>query len=156
MSASAAAAVCRFIATLGGTGRVPKAPGTAGTAVAAAVCAFLPTDRPVFAFCALIAAVCAVPVARCAEQSFGRHDDSRIVIDEFCGYMAAVALLPRTWPVAFGAFALFRLFDIWKPSVIRMSQRLPHGYGIVADDLLAGVATNIILRSALSCAAFLP
>lgn len=83
-----------------------------------------------------------------AERTLG-HDARPIVIDEVVGMLTTV------WGVSLGsrpilalglAFLLFRLFDIWKPFPINESQRLPGGWGVVVDDLLAGVAANVVLR----------
>ena len=88
-----------------------------------------------------------MPVAGAAEKAFGSHDDKRIVIDEIAGYLVAAAWLPHTFAVAVTAFVLFRFFDVAKPLFIRSSQRLPGGWGIVADDILAGIVTNVIIRA---------
>ena len=86
-----------------------------------------------------------------AEKTLG-HDANPIIIDEVAGVLVSI------WAVPFGgrallglglAFVLFRIFDIVKPFGIRRSQALPGGWGVVVDDLLAGVLTNLALRLAL-------
>ena len=85
-----------------------------------------------------------------AEEEYG-HDGSPIVIDEVAGMLVTFWGL---WPVAqtgnwlffLGGFLLFRIFDILKPFPIGRLQHLPKGYGVMADDLLAGVYANLVLR----------
>ena len=90
-----------------------------------------------------------------AEVLFGEKDSHRIVIDEVTGFFWTVALLPLPhggWPllrVLLAAFLLFRLFDVWKPYPIRGLQVLPGGYGVVLDDVVAGLYANIVLRALL-------
>jgi phosphatidylglycerophosphatase A len=82
-----------------------------------------------------------------SEQIFRRTDDPRIIIDEFIGYWAAVAFLPRTVAVIWSAFVLFRLLDSIKPPPIRELGQLPGGWGIVMDDVLAGIVANLLIRT---------
>ena len=74
------------------------------------------------------------------------HDNGKIVIDEFFGYLVAVLFLPKTIWVILAAFALFRVFDILKPEPVNMLQKLPRGWGVMVDDLMAGLYANIILQ----------
>ena len=80
-----------------------------------------------------------------AERSWSL-DDRRITIDEMVGMWLSVVWLPVTIPVLVGAFFLFRFFDIIKPLGIGHMQKLPHGWGVMMDDILAGIYTNIIIR----------
>ena len=82
------------------------------------------------------------------ERILGRKDPGVIVIDEVAGMMTAVLLLPRTPGVLFCAFLLFRIFDIWKPFPARESQALRGGFGIVVDDLIAGVYALVLIMGA--------
>ena len=83
-----------------------------------------------------------------AEKTLG-HDASPIVIDEVLGQMITLWFVPRSWPWVLAAFFLFRLFDIWKPLGAREAQNLPGGWGIVADDVLAGIYGFVVLQGAL-------
>ncbi len=93
----------------------------------------------------LLAAIGTFAAAEVSRES-GSEDPQIVVIDEVAGQLVSFLFLPV------GAFnlltgtALFRLFDIWKPFPIRKLESLPHGVGIMADDLLAGVYSNLILQ----------
>jgi phosphatidylglycerophosphatase A len=71
------------------------------------------------------------------------------VIDEVLGQMIALWFVPRSWPWLLAGFLLFRLFDIWKPLGAREAQRLPGGWGIVIDDVMAGLYALALLQIAL-------
>lgn len=135
-----------FFASVFGVGFLPFAPGTFGTLAAAAVYLLLPGINN-YAFAAGLAVLCAISVvlSTAAEKTLG-HDAAPIVIDEVCGYFLAVLFLPKTLMVALWAFILFRAFDIAKPWPISVSQRLPQGWGVTADDLIAGLFANILIR----------
>ncbi|SRR5258708_184291 len=90
--------------------------------------------------------VMSVVVSDAAEGILGVKDDQRIVIDEFVGYWTAILFLPRSVPSVFAAFVLFRIFDAWKPAGIRALGKLPGGWGVVLDDVAAGVAANLCLH----------
>ena len=140
-----------FFASLFGVGFIPFAPGSFGTLLAAAVYLVLPGflfEGWGWAwFSAALLVLCGVSVwlSGKAEKTLG-HDAPAIVIDEACGFFVTVLLLPRTLPVAIYAFVLFRAFDIAKPFPVNHSQRLPGGWGITVDDLLAGLYANILIR----------
>jgi phosphatidylglycerophosphatase A len=87
-----------------------------------------------------------VAVANFEERQTGIKDDSKIVIDEMAGQLLAYYTLPLTTPVLIGAFVLFRIFDITKPWLIDKVQTLPSGWGVMLDDILAGLTTLIILK----------
>ena len=82
------------------------------------------------------------------EVALQRKDPGVIVIDEVAGMMVSVALLPRTPGVLLCAFFLFRLFDIWKPFPAREAQGLRGGFGVVVDDLVAGVYALVLVMGA--------
>jgi len=77
-----------------------------------------------------------------------QKDPQRVVVDEVLGQWLALAVAPRpAWRYWIAAFALFRLFDIWKPFPARSAERLPAGWGIVADDLVAGFYAAIVVMA---------
>jgi len=87
----------------------------------------------------------AIYVSGQAEILFGKKDDQRIVIDEIAGLQVAMLPVAITGLHLCAAFLLFRIFDIWKPFPVNRLQDLRGGWGVVADDLGAGVYGGIIL-----------
>lgn len=133
-------ALARFLATLGPVGSAPLAPATAGSAVVVLAGWFIePPPLPIAL--ALIAAGSGLAVWVCgeAEKTLG-HDAKPIVADEVVGQSIALLGVPHQWPAFAAAFVLFRVFDVWKPLGARQIQRLPGGWGVVADDVIAGLA----------------
>ncbi len=138
--------------TLFGVGYFPKAPGTAGTLIAAVVYWLLPNSffsslnsNFLVLGCVLILSFISVFFISNAEKKLG-HDNGKIVIDEFFGYFIAIAFLPKTITVLIISFVLFRVFDIFKPEPVNMLQKLPAGWGVMTDDLMAGVYANLVLQ----------
>lgn len=133
--------VARAIATAGGAGYAPVAPGTCGTLVAVPI-AWLARDLSPAGFLALVAAVTVVGIwaAEEADRAWGTHDSGRIVIDEVAGYLLTVAVVDRGAALALGlGFVVFRALDIVKPPPIRwIDEHLPGGAGVVLDDVAAG------------------
>lgn len=74
------------------------------------------------------------------------HDNPKIVIDEMAGYITAMAFLPHTWPYMLAAFVLFRTFDTLKPSVVKTFDKMENAFGIVFDDVTAGLLANILIQ----------
>jgi len=74
------------------------------------------------------------------------HDSNRVVIDEWMGMAVALFLVPFSWLNIISAFVLFRFFDIVKPLFIRKAEAFPGGWGVMSDDLLAGIYSNLILH----------
>lgn len=134
----------RWIATCGGLGYLPIAPGTlTSLPVALGVWALAPPDAWLLGAAAAVGAV-GVWAAGREEARVGARDPSSIVVDEVAGMLLALYGHPRTLPWALGLFLLFRLFDVWKPLGIRHLQALPGGWGVVADDLLAGAYASLL------------
>ena len=96
----------------------------------------------------LIGAIYAVGVdaAGAMERQWG-HDPKAVVIDEALGYLVSVAGLPASAATATAGLLLFRLLDVVKPPPARQSERLPGGWGIMTDDLVAGAYANLLLRA---------
>ena len=78
--------------------------------------------------------------------TFKGHDNPKIVIDEAAGYFTAMMFLPRTWPYLLAAFVLFRTFDTIKPWPVKYFDRMPNAFGVVFDDVSAGLLANIALQ----------
>jgi phosphatidylglycerophosphatase A len=79
-------------------------------------------------------------------RAFGQKDPSRVVIDEVVGFMITMFCIPCTFRTVLLGFFIFRLADIIKPFPARRSEKLPSGWGIMMDDVWAGVYGNILLR----------
>jgi phosphatidylglycerophosphatase A len=118
--------------------------GTAGSAVGLLLWLLLPQE-PWMLWAILILSL-PLAVWSIDVSAYDYHDDPRVVIDEVIGMWVTVAFLPRSWPVLLAGFFLFRLLDIWKPGPIRSSQNWPGGIGVLADDVLAGILGNVLLR----------
>ena len=142
-----------WIATAGGAGYFPIAPGTAGSLVGVAVVAglgLLPLHRPaaiaVLAASSMALFALGVWAAGEAEEFFGRADPSQVVVDEVVGQMLTFLLLPHApWKWLVGGFLLFRAFDIVKPFPARQAERIPRGWGIMLDDVVAGLYSLAVL-----------
>jgi phosphatidylglycerophosphatase A len=141
----------RVLSTFFGLGLSPILPGTIASAAATLlfVSALRGLAGPLYAGLVLALFFVGVAVSKAAAAEIGRPDPGRIVIDEVCGQLVALAFLPAGWPPAGLAFALFRVFDIIKPWPIRRLERLPGGWGIMADDVGAGLAAAVLARLAL-------
>jgi phosphatidylglycerophosphatase A len=138
-------------ATLFGAGRSPYVPGTVGTLVAmpAAILAQRLLQPWWFLAAAVGLAILAVWAADVAAIEMARHDPGPVVIDEAAGLFVTLLFQApgtRTAPFYVLAFVLFRAMDIVKPPPARSAERLPGGWGIVTDDLVAGVYANLALR----------
>ncbi len=141
------------LATGGFIGRLPWAPGTFGSLLALPLC-FVLAYLPFIVATLFIAVftVAAIAIAGSAETMLGAKDPGCIVIDEVAGQMVALLGLPFNFPFVLGGFVAFRFFDIVKPFPIRwLEKRLPGGIGIVADDIVAGLMANVVLRIVLVC-----
>ncbi|MDD5687671.1 MAG: phosphatidylglycerophosphatase A [Elusimicrobia bacterium] len=133
----------KFFATGFFVGYIPIAPGTFGTILAAGIWWILP--KPVFYIVFIFLLLVSVFVCGEAENIFGIVDDKRIVIDEIIGYFIAVLFLPKTYFVLLSTVILFRFFDIVKPFFIKSVQKYKGSAGILADDILSGIITNLIV-----------
>lgn len=89
--------------------------------------------------------VIGIVASHIVEKDWGK-DSSRVVIDEVAGMCVSLLLLPTGWVWITAALVLFRFFDIVKPWYIRKTESLPTGWGVMMDDLLAGVYTNGLLQ----------
>ena len=131
-----------YIATFFGAGLFPRAPGTMGSLASLLLWAPLVMySAPWWVRAAVVVVVFALGVIASAHvvRTEGREDPQKIVIDEVAGMGIALLLAPPTWFSVVVGFALFRLFDIWKPWPVRWADRRIHGgLGVMLDDALAG------------------
>ena len=131
-----------------GIGFVPFAPGTAGT-LAGIPLFFILSSFSWYGYLFLLACFtgAAVYLAGAAEVLFGKKDPPCIVIDEIAGFLWTMLWVSSTLVHVLLGFILFRAFDIIKPFPVRSFQdKLPGGYGIVGDDVMAGIYSNLALR----------
>ena len=150
-----------FFLTVGYSGLAPKAPGTVGTLVSLPIGVLIMAylgPQTLFLAAVLLTLIGVKAVEKYQEQA-KTHDDSRIVIDELVGMWFALSLAPGVFTplnellilsngmliqIIF-SFALFRYFDIRKPSIIgRIDREAPGGYGVIFDDVIAGIAAGIV------------
>jgi phosphatidylglycerophosphatase A len=130
-----------------GTGRVPVASGTFGTLGAIPLILLLDHLGAWYRTLILVVVVViAIWTAGRSQDLLGRNDPSEVVIDEVAGFLLTLFLLPCSWLSLCSGFILFRLFDILKPYPVRQSESLSGGFGIVIDDLLAGLYAHLGVR----------
>ena len=94
----------------------------------------------------LVASAIGVYSAGRAAPEWGK-DPRQVVVDEGVGFLFAVAFLPPSAGTVIASFFVFRAFDIIKPPPARQLEALPGGWGIVADDIVAGLYSNVVIRS---------
>ena len=150
----------RLIVTGLGTGYLPIAPGTWGSAGACALflLAALAFDgcslglNITAALIAVVASIGCVATGRFAQQTFGRKDPSQCTSDEWAGQAVTLLALPfgegpLDWIIVTGvAFLAFRVFDIFKPPPVRQLEKLPFGWGVLLDDIAAGIYANLVCQ----------
>lgn len=102
-------------------------------------------EWPALAITVIVTAL-GIWTAQGVEKEWGK-DSSRVVIDEAAGMMISLLFVPVTVPYVLTGFVLFRLLDITKPLLIRKTELLPGGWGVMMDDILAGVYTNLLLHT---------
>jgi phosphatidylglycerophosphatase A len=136
------------VATGLGSGYSPFAPGTAGSAVGLLL--FLPLhEAPAMMQVAAVAILFVVGVVASARvaRGLGIEDPGIVVVDEVVGMWTSLLFLPFTPATAVAGFVLFRIMDVFKPYPARQFESLPGGWGIMADDLMAGIYANLLLRA---------
>ena len=124
-----------------GSGLAPVAPGTAGTLVGIPFFMLL-SQLPLAAYLLLTLVMFVIGVRVCdvCSRDLGVHDHGGIVWDEIVGYLVTMIAVPFAWQWILSGFLLFRLFDIFKPWPIRwFDRRVKGGFGIMVDDLIAGL-----------------
>ena len=140
----------KFFLTVGFSGLSPKAPGTVGSFVSLILGLFLLEFLHVSTLflLALLISVIAIKQIDIYEKEVGMHDGKEIVIDELAGMWIALSICginsTNILILAPLAFLFFRLFDIWKPSIIgKIDRDVKGGLGVMGDDIVAGFAAGI-------------
>lgn len=146
------------VATFFGVGHFPIASGTVATAAALLVYipAYLTGGDPLVFGLALFFTVAGVAAATSLEKALGYHDPSEVVVDEVAGLFVTMLWLPLTVWTCVAGFLLFRLFDVLKPWPASRAERMPGGWGIMADDLVCGVMANLLIRLGIALAGTMP
>jgi phosphatidylglycerophosphatase A len=142
------------VATFFWTGKLPVAPGTWGSLAAVLLYAALLTGVSTAALAAIALGVAAVGIASstAAERLLGKHDPGEVVVDEVAGQLIALLLVHHFGLVGLEtlvvAFLAFRVFDVLKPYPCYQLQSLPGGWGVMCDDLVAGVYAAFVAAGA--------
>ena len=136
-----------FLAFGFGSGLAKKMPGTMGTVAAIPVyLIFILADIWIYSFLTLIVCIVGINICDEAAKLLGEHDFGGIVWDEIAGFLITMWFVPFSWYAVLCGFALFRFFDILKPWPIRWAdKKVEGGFGIMLDDILAGLFSAIIL-----------
>lgn len=131
----------KLFATWGGSGYSPIASGTVGTLAAIPLYIWLSRlSLPLYLFTLLPFFFFSSWVSGRAEELFGEKDSGKIVIDEVIGFLVTMIAIPPEWHYILAGFLLFRLFDIVKPPPARwFDRKVKNGYGVVLDDVAAGL-----------------
>jgi phosphatidylglycerophosphatase A len=134
------------VATVGGIGYVPVAPGTFGSVAGLVLWLALPASAAVQG-AAIVALFAAGSMSgNVAEHHFGKTDPRHVVIDEVMGMLITLLLIPVGYQGAIAGFLLFRLFDVLKPWPANRLEKLHGGVGVMADDAMAAIYANLALR----------
>ncbi len=131
-----------------GLGYFPFAPGTLASFAVLLGYSFVlyQISWPAYILSTFVVFLIGVRASSVYAAEIGLPDPGQIVIDEVCGQLLALFLVPREWiPLALG-FILFRIFDVLKPFPIQKLENLPGGWGIMADDVGAGVAAGLFVH----------
>jgi phosphatidylglycerophosphatase A len=147
-SSSASVKIARLVASFFYVGFVPIIPGTFGS-----LAAFIPyflvfwfAQWWIYVATIVFIIIFGIWAAGKAERDSQIVDPSFVVIDEVAGQLITLFLIPFSWLNLLGGFLLFRALDIVKPFPARQAEKLPGGWGIMTDDVLAGIYGNLILR----------
>jgi phosphatidylglycerophosphatase A len=135
----------KLLASVGGVGYCPVAPGTAGSAAALLAYLALPLHAGIQAAVIAVVTFVGLWASSAVAAQAGDHDPSEVVIDEAAGLLIACFLVPKSIRALAAAFLLFRLFDVGKWFPMKQLERLPGGWGIMADDLAAGLLARLVL-----------
>jgi phosphatidylglycerophosphatase A len=138
------------IATGLGIGYFPFAPGTIGSLGGLALWAVLPQTAISLGLAIAATFILGAWAGSVAERHFGGTDPGPVVIDEVMGMLVTLFMNPVGWRGAMVGFLIFRAFDVIKPYPADRLERLPGGMGIMADDFMAAVYSNLVLRAILA------
>ena len=137
-----------WCATFSFIGRLPYAPGTWASLAAIPILWLLSnhTRMSLLAFFPFL--LVSIWSSTVTAGQLHAKDPAQVVIDEVCGMWTSFLFVPIRWQTLLAGFFLFRFFDVVKPQPVRAIEKLPGGFGIVFDDVAAGIYTNVILQLA--------
>lgn len=139
--------LAHWLATCGPVGKSRVAPGTWGSFLAIPLILSFGITMPVtYVALTVVLVLVAIWASGATSRELGVHDPPSVVIDEVCGMLVSFICLPIRWQTLISGFILFRVLDVWKPLPIRELERLPLGFGIVLDDVMAGIYANLLLQ----------
>ncbi len=143
--------IARLISSVGYIGRVPFAPGTAGSFAAFCVWYFIfpEINTPYFIFLTFIIFFGGVYASKLTGKQLSTHDPGEIVIDEWVGQWISLWWLKLSFFWGLIAFFIFRIFDIWKPWPANKLDLIPNGWGVMLDDVAAGIYTLLVIQTIL-------
>lgn len=142
----------KLFLSAGGAGFLPVAPGTWGSIVGSILLVLTSlyydiefSSSPIFIAVIVVVFFLGVHASRVVESEWG-EDPPQTVIDEVIGVWITMVFIPYTWYYTLIGLVLFRVFDIWKPLLIRKMEYAGSGWGVMLDDVLAGVYANVVLN----------
>ncbi len=139
-----------LLGTVGGVGYIPFCPGTLGTMVGEAIYVIFSRFFPQTVSYIIMLAVFLIGgiwVSGKCNQYFEGDDNSSIVIDELVGFLITMFLVPFSFRFILLGFILFRVIDITKPFKIGKIEKISGGWGIMTDDIVAGILANLIIQA---------
>ena len=140
------------LATFFYTGYLPFAPGSMASVLGVMFAFFLRDHLAIYTGVLLIITILGFVTSDRMEKIVRQKDPSCVVIDEVSGVMIAFFLLPFSWPVVLTGFFLFRAFDMFKIYPVNKLEGMEGGVGVMMDDIVAGIYTNIIMHIAIRMA----
>lgn len=140
--------LAKIIATFFGVGFTPLAPGTAASLITVILYKYLlyRMSWPFYLGLVFVIYIAGVWTSTQYSLQLGQKDPGKVVIDEVAGQLLALFMLPPTWFLMIMSFFLFRFFDIFKPPIIKKAESFSRGWGIMLDDIVAGIYTSIIIN----------
>ena len=142
----------RLLATFFYVGYLPMAPGSMASAAGVLIVLILSSSHELYMAAFVAITILGFVVSGRMEEIAREKDPGCVVIDEVAGILLAFYALPLTWPVIITAFFLFRAFDMFKIYPVNKLEKMPGSVGIMMDDLVAGVYTNLVMQIAVRLA----
>ncbi len=136
----------KFITSFFYLGHFPVMPGTIGSLGAIALYYVIKNNTAIYIITTITIFLAGMFLCTAAEKIYGKKDPKEVVIDEACGMMLSLIFLPYSIQIAVTGFLLFRVFDIIKPPPSRKMESLSGASGIMLDDIVAAIYTNMILQ----------